>query len=139
MRAKIESPEQALTFINGTNATFTIVSPLTQVRFTYKVRESKDGKVKFVSLLNGPSNEHNYVYMGLLKNNRIVFSKGSKVSPDATSAKALRWALRQLDAGRMSFEFWHEGRCCMCGRKLTVPSSIETGIGPICAERGMLK
>lgn len=30
-------------------------------------------------------------------------------------------------------EVWHAGSCCRCGRKLTVPSSIESGIGPECA------
>jgi hypothetical protein len=29
-------------------------------------------------------------------------------------------------------EIWHEGKCGKCGRQLTVPSSIETGIGPEC-------
>jgi hypothetical protein len=28
---------------------------------------------------------------------------------------------------------WHEGRCGRCGRKLTVPESIESGFGPECA------
>lgn len=27
------------------------------------------------------------------------------------------------------------GRCCSCGRELTDPESIATGIGPVCAER----
>ena len=27
---------------------------------------------------------------------------------------------------------WHEGRCGRCGRKLTVPESIEAGYGPEC-------
>jgi len=30
-----------------------------------------------------------------------------------------------------------EGRCLICNRKLTTPESIETGIGPVCAERGV--
>lgn len=30
------------------------------------------------------------------------------------------------------------GRCCRCGRKLTVPSSIEMGMGPECAGKEML-
>jgi hypothetical protein len=29
-------------------------------------------------------------------------------------------------------EVWHEGKCGKCGRTLTVPSSIESGIGPEC-------
>lgn len=27
------------------------------------------------------------------------------------------------------------GRCMVCGRKLTHPTSVEAGIGPICAGR----
>ena len=30
-------------------------------------------------------------------------------------------------------EVWHEGSCGRCGRKLTVPESIENGLGPVCA------
>jgi hypothetical protein len=38
-------------------------------------------------------------------------------------------------AGRIpeTVEIWHEGRCCRCGRRLTVPESIYAGIGPDCA------
>jgi hypothetical protein len=28
----------------------------------------------------------------------------------------------------------HEGKCGRCGRLLTVPSSIESGIGPECSK-----
>jgi hypothetical protein len=31
-------------------------------------------------------------------------------------------------------EVWHEGKCGKCGRALTVPSSILTGIGPECSK-----
>ena len=31
-------------------------------------------------------------------------------------------------------EIWHEGGCKCCGKKLTVPASIELGMGPDCAE-----
>jgi len=33
------------------------------------------------------------------------------------------------------FALHHEGKCGRCGRKLTVPLSIETGIGPECASK----
>ena len=32
-------------------------------------------------------------------------------------------------------EIFHEGRCCACGRKLTTPESILSGIGPECAKK----
>jgi hypothetical protein len=35
--------------------------------------------------------------------------------------------------GRL-LEVWHEGRCGRCGRALTVPESVERGIGPECWE-----
>jgi hypothetical protein len=34
----------------------------------------------------------------------------------------------------LNFEVWHEGKCGKCGRALTVPSSILTGIGPECSK-----
>lgn len=36
-----------------------------------------------------------------------------------------------------NIEVWHEGSCCYCAKRLTVPASIELGMGPDCAqERG---
>jgi predicted metal-dependent hydrolase len=32
------------------------------------------------------------------------------------------------------FNVHHEGKCGRCGRLLTVPSSIESGIGPECSK-----
>lgn len=32
-------------------------------------------------------------------------------------------------------QVWHEGRCGACNRPLTVPESIENGLGPVCASR----
>ncbi len=33
-----------------------------------------------------------------------------------------------------NIEVWHEGSCCYCAKRLTVPASIELGMGPDCAE-----
>ena len=32
------------------------------------------------------------------------------------------------------FEMLHEGRCGRCARRLTVPASVASGIGPECAK-----
>jgi hypothetical protein len=34
---------------------------------------------------------------------------------------------------------WHEGSCARCGKKLTVPESIESGFGPECVKLGVKK
>jgi hypothetical protein len=52
------------------------------------------------------------------------------------------WTFARLQAGKAlpaSIEIWHEGGCQCCGKRLTVPASIELGMGPDCAEeRGRL-
>lgn len=89
--------------------------------------------------------------------------KKSPIGQDAPSIRCLTWLLDNLNAlagleirnadadmftkseiadevaavldtlGKV--EVWHEGKCCKCGRKLTVPASIASGIGPECASK----
>ena len=50
------------------------------------------------------------------------------------------WArVHSSNALPKNVEVWHEGSCCYCAKRLTVPASIELGMGPDCAEeRGFL-
>ncbi len=126
-------------FMLAGNATFTVVSKNSGQRFTYRIRASEDGAVHFVSLLNGADNESSYAYFGYIRR-EIFFHGGAKarVSRDAPSAKAFDWLWRCLqsqDHVPRTVEIWHEGRCGRCNRKLTVPESIRTGLGPECAGR----
>ena len=57
MSKKIINSQQAYKIVTGGNSTFTIVSPKTGVRFTYKVKLLKDSKdVFFVNVLTNPDN-----------------------------------------------------------------------------------
>jgi hypothetical protein len=138
---EIRDPNNAARFLYAGNAVFTLRSKKTGTRFTYKVSHKKGGDVSFVSLLTGSDNTRDYSYMGLLPDDkgeiRGIGRGKSCTSYDAPSAKAFRYFLdfiwgRNEGAG---LEVWHEGRCGRCGRKLTVPESIETGLGPECADR----
>jgi len=127
-------------FMLGGNATVTLVSTKTGTRFTYKIRAADDGKVHFVSLLNGPDNESDYKYLGRIVDGEKLWigrrvPKAGDIGMDAPSALAFQWAWERLCRGVMldSLEIWHEGRCGRCSRKLTVPSSIASGFGPECA------
>ena len=42
-------------------------------------------------------------------------------------------AVNESQAALTQAEVWHDGHCSCCGKKLTVPESLSTGIGPICA------
>ena len=133
---RFTSASDALSFLQAGNATITAVSIATGVRFTYRVRESNDGKVLFVSLLNGPGNETDYTYMGIIRGSKFTRTNNSKVTQDAPSYKAFCWVHQQLSMDRIptTLEIWHEGRCGRCNRLLTVPESIAAGIGPECSK-----
>jgi len=128
-------------FVYGGRALFTIVSRASGNRFTFKVSSGTNKKNKnlmFVHVLSGPDNTTSYSYLGyLMTNNRKKLMAGQKGKPDAVSFKALDWLIKQLASSRLpeSVEFYHSGKCGCCGRTLTVPESIKTGLGPVCAGR----
>jgi len=138
LTGRLATPELATVFVFGGNATLTLRSTKTGARFTYRVRKSDDGKVHFVSVLTGPENDTDFLYLGTFFQDRSYrHGRKSKVAENAPSAKAFSFFAGQLDrlCFHPSLEVWHEGRCCRCNRKLTVPESVERGIGPECATK----
>lgn len=131
-------------FIIGGKATFTIKSLLSGHHITYKVTVS-DNNVQFffISVLTGPDNWTNYSYLGTiaLYRGRLEYRYGnkSKIGSNAPSAKAAAWLFSHLNSGNLppSCEFYHEDKCCRCGRKLTTPESVTNGIGPECLKKTM--
>jgi hypothetical protein len=65
----------------------------------------------------------------------------SKYDDDSQPVKIIRRVLARIwqdDLAAVEATGWkvhHEGRCGRCGRTLTVPESIESGIGPECAKK----
>lgn len=118
-------------------AIITLVSEKTGTRFTYKIKQSDNPNLYFVALLNGPDNESDYAYLGLLRNGVYEHGRKSQIGLDAPSAKAFLYfgAALSSDTLPAQLQVWHEGRCGRCARKLTVPASVERGIGPECAGR----
>jgi len=141
--AKFTTADAAVAFMTAGNATVTLVSTKTGNRFTYKFRKAEDTPTIFISLLNGPDNESDYRYLGRLADRLWIGRRTPKpgdISPEAPSAKALAWVWERLNRNELPdvLEIWHEGRCGRCNRKLTVPASIASGIGPECAQKSGL-
>jgi hypothetical protein len=145
MKSHPLTSEHALTFILGGKSTFTIKSTRTGKHFTYKVNapraNDKDTSTIFwVRMLNGSDNEGNYGYIGFIKNNGQgwdFYHGGGKAfaGKDAPGVVAISYTFNNfvsLCKQHPEIEIWHEGKCCRCGRTLTVPESIESGIGPEC-------
>jgi len=144
--AGFETAEDALTFIKGGKAVFTITSEKTDKHFTFKVNQKDKGEGEevnltpfFVSVLNGSDNRKNYQYIGYIQaDGESCLLAGAKGKPDAPSFKAFSWAWAHLNRGAIpqDLTIQHEGKCCRCSKRLTVPSSIASGIGPTCASGG---
>lgn len=128
------SPDRRASFAFAGNATFTLVSVGTRKRFTYQVKASNSrDDFYFVSLLTGPDNDGHFGYIGIVAGDKFRTTAKSTARPGATSVRAFDWWVRHQDSELV--ELLHAGTCGRCGRTLTVPESIETGLGPVCAAK----
>jgi len=136
------------------SATFQEQFPVVKPHYTYKVKfvkgkEKKDKPGEFwsdaymVFLLTGPDNTADYTYLGMLddKTGYVRLTAKSKWNDDTWPVKIIRRVLARLWAGECheiaanGWKVHHEGRCGRCGRALTVPESVENGIGPECIKK----
>jgi hypothetical protein len=128
------NPEVALQFILAGRARFTLRNKKTGTRFTYRVTASKDGRVHLASVMTDEDNEASFTYLGCVYPTGLRYTAKSSISATAQSHMALDWSLLQLTEGKLpaTFEVWHEGKCGRCGRTLTAPESLASGLGPEC-------
>jgi len=127
----------ALPFILAGKCTLTIKSLQSGNHFTYKVRETNEkNDFFFVSVLSGT--EDQYRYLGYVRNGVYVHG-GHKAKVGVNTplhlAFNLIFNLAKVGKNNINAELYHAGKCGKCGRKLTHPESLQTGIGPDCATR----
>ncbi len=114
--------------------TMTVVNDATEGRVTVRFRRPKGFRSVLVDVMTGSDNESHFSFLGTLRGEQVVISAKSKAGDKGLRAQSiLNWTFAA--AGRddlRSVRVLHEGRCGRCGRKLTVPASIDTGLGPEC-------
>ncbi len=128
------------------NGIYTVKSAQTGDHRTFKIH-AQDEKAEFapgkriVSLLTGSENSADESYTGFafIDDDGIhVWSKKRGQGLWETYADML-WSFSLDAAGSpwaaKGFTIMGEGRCVRCNRLLTEPTSLKTGIGPICAGR----
>jgi len=134
----------AAEYTTAGHATITLESRRTGNHFTYQVNRAKntDGSPAnrwFVGVLSGPDNDSDYSYIGLLetKTGGSLFRQTAKArfKADAPCVKGFVYFWSHVDRGHLPSDMIvrHNGSCGRCGRTLTVPASIERGLGPECA------
>ena len=132
-------------FVLAGKATFTIQTP-EGTHYTFRVdRKKASGSYPvayFVSQLTGSDNESDYTYLG-----KLDPYTGQVIATRATNGREKSYAFALLNRvlarvwgddhaafEQFGFKLLHVGKCGRCGRTLTVPASIESGIGPECAK-----
>lgn len=122
-------------FVFAGNAVFTVKNEETGNRFTFKVKKHDEKSLYFVCVLTGNCNLNDFTFIGtVFEDGKYKHSAKSRITEEAQSVKAFKWYLARLQANSMpvNVHTYHEGRCGRCGRRLTVPESIESGFGPEC-------
>lgn len=148
MSAKFSSLADVKAFVFAGNATLTLKSLKTGEHITFKVnapvnkdtgKREYNSNFHFVSVLTGSDNENSYSYIGQFRGSingvRFEFGRKSRLPQTTTAVKTWEWFSKHLLQGNAipaGLEVYHEGKCGRCARKLTVPSSIESGFGPEC-------
>lgn len=132
-------------FVTAGKAIFTVHNP-TGTHFTYRVKAqqsifNKNETVYVIGLLVGPDNTKDYRYVGMMNNDgSIRFTKKSQYDATDLAVKVFNWSMKVVWHGKLNelpngYGIKNEGRCGRCGRPLTTPESIDSGLGPECIKR----
>lgn len=94
MTEHIVKHEDALGFIFGGNALFTVRNPKTENRFTFKVTKHKKDDIFFVKVLTNPDV---YEFIGSIRpGTKFKHSKKSRISNDAQCVKVFDFIFAKL-------------------------------------------
>lgn len=142
-----------LDYLLAGRAVVTLVDVATTKRHTYFVSRAvdevkqDDGTTKeiekdrwFVHVLHGSGVSRRYSYIGVIDDvhgvRRFRTTNGTKTAATAENINLIgdttKWLVDGTDASH-KIKFWHRGFCARCCAELTVPESIATGFGPVCA------
>jgi hypothetical protein len=138
---RFQNKAEALAYALAGNATLTLQSARSGQHYTYKVRAAKDRETGeptpgryFVTLLtDGNADEGEFTYLGMVQDGKFFATRASAHMSLKPSFKAFSFFFNQAEL-HPELVVFHTGRCGRCGRTLTVPESIQAGIGPECAQ-----
>lgn len=122
-------------FVLSGRAYFTLESKRSGTHYAYRVAKHKTDNVWFVGVLSGTAGR-DYHYIGVINDKGQFFhTKGSRLQATNERVVAFSWFWKKASAGPLpdSLGFYHQNKCCKCGRALTDPESIARGIGPVCS------
>jgi hypothetical protein len=114
-------------------ATVVLTSQKTGVTYTYRVWAPRnDHGQRFVKVAQGNKD----AYLGMIQPDGVfTLTAKSRMSNDDEPVRAFRYFSETVLRNHTmpaKLQIRHDGTCGRCGRTLTVPESIDNGIGPEC-------
>jgi hypothetical protein len=139
------TPAQFRNFIFAGRSVFTLENNETGNYITFKIKELKKNYkvipgVFVVECKVLGDKDTGYCFLGFLNLNERKFRRRFW-DHNFIGYKTLFWLLKNLENLEKyeKLSIYHEGRCCKCSMPLTVPESIDSGIGPECNKRMLEK
>lgn len=137
---------RALAFMLAGKCQFILHSTKTKEDFkfalTKKISNSSTDKNKFIyflSTLNGNKKDYGGVVWYDEEAEQFRFGKGKtgNLDPNSLDVRSLIFVMNKLLRCEtvQYLEVYHVGKCGCCGKTLTTPESILTGLGPTCAKK----
>lgn len=134
------TPAQFRNFIFAGRSIFTLENQTTGNYITFKVKQmKKEGKpiahMYVIECKALGDRSYGFELLGFLNMQAKEFRR--RKNPDFVGTKTWIWLLQNLESLERfeTLSIYHEGKCCKCGMPLTVPESIESGIGPECLRK----
>ena len=124
-------------FFHAGRAVFTIENGRGD-HYTFKVTKffGKAGSDQLIFIQVMTHGAGGYTYMGMLdRNNECRATRKSSFTDQSTAVRVFNFASAIIHGVRplpQGYQIHHEGACGKCGRPLTDPISIATGLGPVC-------
>ena len=148
------TPSEILSYVFSGRSIFTVKSLKTNKYVTFKFQQKVDKKKGtrkvlkrydffYVSVREGNSiytgsfgdSRHNFKYVGCCteKDKNVFITKNSLFNRDDPVFSIINFVLNTPT--NKYLRVYHNSSCGRCGLMLTVPESVKTGIGPVCAGR----
>lgn len=124
--------KQLRDFVFAGNALFTLLNEETGNHVTFKVKKHKEDDVWFVNTLA----THNYVHIGTcFSDKKFKVKTNGILNQNDRRVEVFSWMLDKFFNNQEKYpmvKVYHHGYCGSCGKTLTTPESIKSGIGPVC-------
>lgn len=136
---KFNNCKDIFNYCMGGNGILTLQNPNTLVHHMYMFRKPLNSDVypEDVRFVYAVHDKQKLFYVGMLERGEFRLTRASRFGDHTDIVRGARYIVRMMtdESCLTKMDLYHEGVCAVCGRALTNPKSIESGIGPKCRKR----